>query len=233
MGYRQAEDLMGEVRRWDANEWDFRDVTAQVYWAARRGPDHDRYVAATRAISQRATAGDDHAKQAEALLKRLEGDADVVARRALERQADQKLEDDYVAKQYPNAKIAVVHAITGEAARSWIPAADAEALTAGFRAAREKLDFQFSVKTRDQQEWDAAQGFVDELMVAYPGTQPTIDPPHKRPVARFSVLGTAYIPGDNAHDKLSHELELFLRKHDPAGRITWPPPDFRNRRPRH
>ena len=59
MGYQQAEDLMADVRRWDANEWDYRDVTAQVYWAARRGPDHDRYVAATRAISQRATAGDD------------------------------------------------------------------------------------------------------------------------------------------------------------------------------
>jgi hypothetical protein len=233
MSYREAEELMGDVRRWDASQWDTRDVSAQVYWEARDGPDHDRYRAATRAISDKAAGGDPQAKEAEALLKRLEGDVQVAVRRALGHHADEKLDGDYLARQYQDGKLAVVHAVTGEAARPWISAGDANALTAGLRAAAEKLDFDFTVETRDQEGWNAAAAFVDELRTAYPGTQLTFDPPHKRPVGRFSVLGTTYIPGDDAHDQLSRDLESRFRRHDPVGRLAWPPPDFRSTRPRH
>ena len=233
MGYQQAEDLMGDVRRWDANEWDARDVSAPVYWGVRDGPHNDLHRAATVAISVRAAGGDAQAKQVEALLKRLDSDVELSVRRALERHAGEALDDDYVSAQYPNAKLAVLHAVTGEAARPWLPAGDADALTAGFRAADEKLDSQFTLGTRDQQEWDAAKGFMDEVRKTYPGTMPTFDPPHKRPVGRWSVIATAYKPGDDAQDQLSRELETLLRLHDPVSRIGWPPPDFRTRRRRH
>jgi hypothetical protein len=233
MGYREAEELMGDVRRWDANQWDTRDVGAQVYWGARDGPDHDRHRAATRAISGKAAGGDPQAQLAEALLKRLEGDIQVAVRQALRHQADEKLEDDYLAQQYPNAKLAVVHAVTGEAARPWISAEDANVLTAGLRASDEKLDFDFTVETRDQEGWDATAAFVDELRTAFPGTQVTFDPPHKRPVGRFSVIGTTYMPGVDAHDQLRRDLESRFRRYDPAGHLAWPPPDFRSTRPRH
>jgi hypothetical protein len=234
MSYESATDLMGDVRRWDVNEWELRDVTAEVYWVNHSGPGTAELERAVQSIDDQAGHGDERAVRASQFLERAQRDIETAARMSLERNTrGERIEDSQVQAWVRRAKVAVLYAIAGYLAEPWISRAELDTLTAAYRAADERLDFDFILETRDKQEWDAAMGFLDDIVAGYPGTAATFDPPHRRPPHRFDVISTAYVSGDpaEARDRLLHDLEGLLRRRDPDQRLPWPPFNFNSRRP--
>jgi hypothetical protein len=225
---------MGDVRRWDVNEWELRDVTALTYLASYSPPIPEALERAIQAVQDRVAQKDEPAIKASQLLERTPQDIHTAVRMALERNAaGEGIEDWYVQAWVQRAKAAVLYAIVGHLAKPWIRREEAETLTAAYRAADERLDFDFQLETRDEQQWEAAKGFLNDVVATFPGTTATFDPPHRRPPQRFDVIGTAYLPGDadEARERLIRNLGELLHQRDPDQGVHWPSANFNCRRP--
>jgi hypothetical protein len=96
------------------------------------------------------------------------------------------------------------------------------------------MDFEFTLETHDEETYEIAFSFVNEINAEWPGGSITFDPPQQRPIGRFSVIGTMYlvVGDDPVEDSASATLVHTLLKHDPGKKFAWPPATFRAKRAR-
>lgn len=230
MNYDQARARIGDVRRWTIPEWEWHDVTAETYWNSNPEPDAP-YSHAVTEIDDAVAREYPRANQAKQLLDSLDANVDTIVRQAFERSGEQP-EKEVIQNYGRHARKAIRRAVAADLADGWLLQQEIEELTAGYRAADEKLQFDFSLMTESATQGVVADTFTEAVRARYESVTVTSDP-HHRAHRKFDVGGFAYKAGTPAaaDQALQAELQALLTRHDDQGLIGWPPADFHAQRP--